>query len=444
MIQFEKDPIKYARYQHAIELALMDKMKLGHLRSTPIREDSNHVVFNVTIFVVGAGRGPLVISSLKAVERVNANNGHILGNISTFVIQPIIIAVEKNPSAILYLNSLKKHDRQWKNVEVIHCDMRHASKDPYLCKIIDGNDSYKADIVVSELLGSFGDNELSPECLDGFQQSGLMKENGISIPQTYTSYLAPVTSMKLHAEAKSHAFFPSVPTEGKLIGLFKSGKDVCAITHIHDCFYFYYVGPEGKPCGALQAMETPYVVRAHAASQLHKELPCWEFHHPFQQNGKSIKDSAHQINNERSAQLNFHLGPSSVAYGSGYQKFDNRLASLSSDDTKVLDQGHIIHGFLGTFHCVLYQSVTNSSDISTISIAPSTFSVGMFSWFPLYFPIKEPQIVPPGASVHCHIWRKCDNDRVWYEWCSEVRLNGQTLSISSLHNPNGRSCIVRL
>lgn len=25
----------------------------------------------------------------------------------------------------------------------------------------------KADIIVSELLGSFGDNELSPECLDG-------------------------------------------------------------------------------------------------------------------------------------------------------------------------------------------------------------------------------------------------------------------------------------
>jgi len=25
----------------------------------------------------------------------------------------------------------------------------------------------KADIIISELLGSFGDNELSPECLDG-------------------------------------------------------------------------------------------------------------------------------------------------------------------------------------------------------------------------------------------------------------------------------------
>ena len=28
----------------------------------------------------------------------------------------------------------------------------------------------KADIIVSELLGSFGDNELSPECLDGAQK----------------------------------------------------------------------------------------------------------------------------------------------------------------------------------------------------------------------------------------------------------------------------------
>ena len=27
----------------------------------------------------------------------------------------------------------------------------------------------QADILVSELLGSFGDNELSPECLDGAQ-----------------------------------------------------------------------------------------------------------------------------------------------------------------------------------------------------------------------------------------------------------------------------------
>ena len=38
-----------------------------------------------------------------------------------------------------------------------------------------------ADVLVSELLGSFGDNELSPECLDGAQR--FLKRDGISIPQ---------------------------------------------------------------------------------------------------------------------------------------------------------------------------------------------------------------------------------------------------------------------
>ncbi|RZB38852.1 PRMT5 domain containing protein [Asbolus verrucosus] len=39
----------------------------------------------------------------------------------------------------------------------------------------------KADILVSELLASFGDNELSPECLDGAQR--FLKRSGISIPR---------------------------------------------------------------------------------------------------------------------------------------------------------------------------------------------------------------------------------------------------------------------
>lgn len=43
-------------------------------------------------------------------------------------------------------------------VEVVSCDMRLWEAPE------------KADILVSELLGSFGDNELSPECLDGAQR----------------------------------------------------------------------------------------------------------------------------------------------------------------------------------------------------------------------------------------------------------------------------------
>ena len=43
-------------------------------------------------------------------------------------------------------------------VTIIDCDMRTW------------NAPEKADILISELLGSFGDNELSPECLDGAQR----------------------------------------------------------------------------------------------------------------------------------------------------------------------------------------------------------------------------------------------------------------------------------
>lgn len=50
----------------------------------------------------------------------------------------------------------ERQDTEWRDrVKIIFGDMR----------LIDVPE--KADILVSELLGSFGDNELSPECLDG-------------------------------------------------------------------------------------------------------------------------------------------------------------------------------------------------------------------------------------------------------------------------------------
>ena len=79
----------------------------------------------------------------------------------------------------------------------------------------------KADILVSELLGSIGDNELSPECLDGAQSflkgnksfwkrnshspitfSDYFTEDGISIPYRYRSFIAPIQSYKIYSEVK--------------------------------------------------------------------------------------------------------------------------------------------------------------------------------------------------------------------------------------------------
>lgn len=68
-----------------------------------------------------------------------------------------------NNFSIFRLQILKEelwHDQ----VTVVSCDMREF------------NPPEKADILVSELLGSFGDNELSPECLDGAQKFLKSKE----------------------------------------------------------------------------------------------------------------------------------------------------------------------------------------------------------------------------------------------------------------------------
>lgn len=53
---------------------------------------------------------------------------------------------------------------------------------------------------MSELLGSFGDNELSPECLDGAQKH--LKPDGISIPSSSISFLNPTMSSKIYNAIK--------------------------------------------------------------------------------------------------------------------------------------------------------------------------------------------------------------------------------------------------
>jgi protein arginine N-methyltransferase 5 len=105
--------------------------------------------------VVGAGRGPLVDRALKAAQTAGR--------------QIEISAVEKNPHAFigwvpspsvtLIVRLQRRNQAEWQGqVSLFNDDMR-SWQPP---KVVD--------ILISELLGSFGDNELSPECLDGAQR----------------------------------------------------------------------------------------------------------------------------------------------------------------------------------------------------------------------------------------------------------------------------------
>lgn len=122
---FEQDPVKYAHYEEAVYRALMDRKHLER----------------VVICVAGAGRGPLVKRALNALGRSKTINAKVY-------------VVEKNPNVWVGLQrTFKQEDR----VQLIFGDMRTV------------NVPEPVDMVVSELLGSFGDNELSPECLDGIE-----------------------------------------------------------------------------------------------------------------------------------------------------------------------------------------------------------------------------------------------------------------------------------
>ncbi len=221
---FEKDPVKYKRYGEAIENALIDGMLGNKFNYSGKKNASRQVLeemdfYEVTILVVGAGRGPLVNEAIGAVARASAS----LAIAPRTALHANIIAIEKNPSAVLYLHSLKGSNPSWNdgkdprheddmfdpnddgniaksgtsNVTVICCDMREATSHPTLRNMIT-EESCRADIVVSELLGSFGDNELSPECLDGVQKCGVLKDCCVSIPQRYVAVLcSPCISIAL-------------------------------------------------------------------------------------------------------------------------------------------------------------------------------------------------------------------------------------------------------
>ena len=75
----------------------------------------------------------------------------------------------------------------------------------------------------------------------------------------------------------------------------------------------------------------------------------------------------------------------------------------------------------------------DGSEAVHISTEPSTESVGMFSWFPLFIPLRTPVLVPEGGRVEAAFWRNASRHRVWYEWALTEPQP------SPIHNPNGRS-----
>ncbi|EFN58275.1 hypothetical protein CHLNCDRAFT_142244 [Chlorella variabilis] len=339
---FERDGMKYSTYEEAVYRCLLDRV--------PEEEAESRTT---VLMVVGAGRGPLVAASLRASVRARRKLR--------------VFAVEKNPNAVVTLQNRVVADGWQGTVTIVPADMREWEAPE------------QADILVSELLGSFGDNELSPECLDGAQR--FLRPDGVSIPQAYTSYLQPITSHKLWNDVRAY-------------------DDV-------------------------EHFETAFVVKLFKFCPLAPTQEVFTFEHP---------NRSHSIDNTRSIRLQFDCTPPG---GTGkLRPWPPASSGLPAATCRccrplVCLPSWLCHGFAGYFDARLYKDVH-------LSIHPPTHTPNMFSWFPIYFPVRTPFYVPQGARMEVHMWRCAGQHKVWYEWAVTQPL------ASPIHNPGGRSYHVGL
>jgi len=105
---FEKDSTKYRQYQEAVLQALMQQKKKRALCENNLENRIESA--SIVLMVVGAGRGPLVRTSMLAAKQAS--------------IDVRIYAVEKNPNAVTTLHSLAINEHWGDQVIIIDADMR--------------------------------------------------------------------------------------------------------------------------------------------------------------------------------------------------------------------------------------------------------------------------------------------------------------------------------
>ena len=354
---FEKDPVKYDLYESAIYRAITDWVSAGKTTSGPAR--------TIVVAVVGAGRGPLVTRALRASETAN--------------VKIELWAVEKNPNAFVLLQHHNEHS--WSNqVHLVQSDMRswegpistqtpqqqqqqqyqsnhphiqshHQLQKPHAQK--HQPQPHKIDILISELLGSFADNELSPECLDPLITNLLNPTHGISIPSSYTSHLTPIAAPKLHADIASRT--PSDP----------KAPNTPYVVMLHAIDYLSTAPPENPSAVA-------------AAKPIVREA--WKFSHGVRANTSASPLSGSNQPHAKSGGINTNAPDKSKGAINDNNKHNTRFARL----TFSIPHRGCMHGLAGYFEAVLYGDI----ELSTHPLRADAKSKDMTSWFPIYFPLK--------------------------------------------------------
>ncbi len=264
--------------------------------------------------------------------------------------------------------------------------------------------------MVSELLGSFSCNELSPECIFGAERAGFLKQDYVSVPCRYYASAQLVSTPKLWNLVRSVSLGAKRPD-------------------IHDVF------------------EMGYVVKFHQAFMISNVEKAFEFRHGGDEAGAATAYAYCTAGGEEKSsqyrQLRFVSEADSVCHG---------LAGYFHADLWAAKRGDYTHLFTGGANQNVGAKQSAEADAAaktakakqqewediTISIDPLTESKEMISWFPIYFPFRQPLHLKKGQEVLVDMWRKISGrgqgDKVWYEWAVKKPFTGQ-----GVHNIGGRS-----
>lgn len=185
---FESDAFKYEKYSKAILCAMIKLEQYIHKGS-------------LELICVGPGRGPLVDELFKAIEYLHLNHDKL--NISV---------VEHNSAVMPFLEYKNKHS--WDSKVTLYCeDIRNWNPR----KTFDWWGQIRETpfngfhLIFSELIGSFGCNELMPEVLAPLAKFQNTFDECIWIPQSLDCYIAPVHSPSIWSMSNDIESNISVP-----------------------------------------------------------------------------------------------------------------------------------------------------------------------------------------------------------------------------------------
>ncbi|KAG5479483.1 hypothetical protein LSCM1_04747 [Leishmania martiniquensis] len=421
---FERDARKYRQYREAVFHYVQDWYAAGPEQQHAQQNKAFFAKYGVTqrvpvssgdertlhLVLLGCGRGPLIDECLNAVSALG--------------VRLRIFAIEKNRPAAAFTRMRWANDPEWTQLaytfghtlEVIVADGRTLAIDAESGSLSLPADFGLCDLILSELLGSLGDNELSPECIEAFhvQLEDIERRRGIApnpyltcIPQEYTAWVAPLMSAALNAAL----------TEAAVKGL--------------------TVPPPGCNDHHAALNHTLLVTNLSRAVTLAPPQPCWTFEHKLTSGGSDRRqpdgDTVNRrvpVSLERSASLVFMVPPC------------GRCCGLA-----------------GYFSAVLYQSETSPATI--ISTAPVDRTEDMYSWFPCVFALEPTQqaellevakaATTQSGTVAIRVQlvrrRSLEKQKVWYEWSiayGDVAAEQRSPSADSdstatlvVHNRNG-------